>query len=173
MTGFYGALGKRTEKRRLRKSGAKKEALEYMRAGDTPVVWKFFRLARSLSWITSTANDLREREIELKVITRKTDTGTPEGRLFFRMNAAFDQFQREIIVENTKAELKAARENGRIGGRPRSVSEEKRRRIGSMIRDEAAYPFITNIIRASGVGKTTFCKYFPPEEIRKLRTAGA
>jgi DNA invertase Pin-like site-specific DNA recombinase len=160
-------------------SGAKadrpklKEALEYMRAGDTLVVWKLSRLARSLSQIMSTANDLREREIELKVITQKIDTGTPEGRLFFHMNAAFDQFQREIIVENTKAGLKAARENGRIGGRPRAVSEEKRRLIGAMIRDEAAYPFITDIIRASGMGKTTFYKYFSPEEIRKLRTAGA
>jgi hypothetical protein len=38
-----------------------------------------------------------------------------------------------------------------------------------MIRDEAAYPFIIDIIRASGIGKTTFYKYFPPEEIRKLR----
>ena len=41
------------------------------------------------------------------VITQKIDTTTPEGRLLFHMNAAFDQFQREIIVENTKADLKS------------------------------------------------------------------
>jgi DNA invertase Pin-like site-specific DNA recombinase len=157
-------------------SGAKadrpklKEALEYLRAGDTLVVWKLSRLARSLSQIMGTLSDLQRRGIELKVITQKIDTSTPEGRLFFHMNAAFDQFQREIIVENTRAGLKAARENGRIGGRPRALSDEKRRVVGAMIRDREAYPFIVDIIRASGVGKTTFYKYFPPEEIWKLRT---
>lgn len=156
-------------------SGAKadrpklKEALEYMRSGDTLVVWKLSRLARSLSQIIAIVTDLHNRGIELKSITQRIDTGTPEGRLFFHMNAALDQFQREITVENTRAGLKAAREKGRVGGRPRALSDEKRRIIGSMIRDEAAYPFIIDIIRASGIGKTTFYKYFPPEEIRKLR----
>ena len=40
------------------------------------------------------------------------DTGTPEGRLFFHITAAFDEFQRELIVENTRAGLAAARKRG-------------------------------------------------------------
>lgn len=156
-------------------SGAKanrpklQEALDYMRAGDTLVVWKLSRLARSLSQIMNTVKILEDRKINLKVLTQKIDTGTPEGRLFFHINAAFDQFQREIIVENTKAGLKAARENGRVGGRPKVMSADKLRTIRSMIKDDASYPFISDVIRSSGVGKTTFYKYFPPEEIRKLR----
>lgn len=145
------------------------EALEYMRSGDTLVVWKLSRLARSLSQIMNTVKILEDRKINLKVLTQKIDTSTPEGRLFFHINAAFDQFQREIIVENTKAGLKAARENGRIGGRPKVMSEDKLRTVRAMIKDDASYPFISDVIRSSGVGKTTFYKYFPPEEIRKLR----
>jgi DNA invertase Pin-like site-specific DNA recombinase len=96
------------------------EALNYMREWeDTLVVWKLSRLARSLTQIINTAKELKDRQIALKVLTQKIDTSTPEGTLFFHINAAFDQFQREIIVENTKASLKLAREKGRIGGRPR------------------------------------------------------
>jgi len=96
-----------------------------MRAGDTLVVWKLSRLARSLTQIIATVQDLENRQIGLKVITQNIDTSTPEGRLFFHMNVAFDQFQREIFVENTKAGLKTARKNGRIGGRPKSMTNDK------------------------------------------------
>ncbi len=88
-----------------------------MREGDTLVVWKFSRLARSLTQIISTVKGLDERQIGLKVLTQNIDTSTPEGRLFFHMNAAFDQFQRKIIVENTRTGLQVARKKGRIGGK--------------------------------------------------------
>ena len=93
-----------------------KEALEYIRSGDTLVVWKLSRLARSITQVINTTKDLEARNIGLKVTTQKIDTTTPEGRLFFHMTAAFDQFQRELIVENTKAGLNAARSSGRVGG---------------------------------------------------------
>ena len=48
----------------------------------------------------------------MKVLTQSIDNGTPEGRLFFHMTAAFDEFQRELIVENTRAGLKAAAKRG-------------------------------------------------------------
>jgi DNA invertase Pin-like site-specific DNA recombinase len=80
-----------------------KAALDYMREGDTLVVWKLSRLARSIRQIIATAYDLEQRKIKLKVLTQNIDTGTSEGRLFFHVTAAFDEFQRELIVENTRA----------------------------------------------------------------------
>ncbi len=145
------------------------EALEYMREEDTLVVWKLSRLARSLTQIINTVNDLEERKIELKVLTQNIDTGTPEGRLFFHMNAAFDQFQREIIVENTRAGLKSARNNGRIGGRPTLMTEDKVRTAQSMLKDTENYPFISDIIKTLGIGRTTFYRHFPPKSIETLR----
>jgi hypothetical protein len=71
------------------------------------------RLARSLTQVIKTASDIAERGIALKVLTQNIDTSTSEGRLFFHMTAAFDEFQRELIVENTRAGLKATTKRGR------------------------------------------------------------
>jgi len=120
-------------------SGAKtgrpelQKALEYMRGGDTLVIWKLSRLARSLTQVINTVKDLEKREIALKVLTQSIDTTTPEGRLFFHMNIAFDEFQREIIVENTKAGLLNAKKQGRVGGRPKQMTEQKIRLAQSML----------------------------------------
>ncbi len=146
-----------------------KSALDYMREGDTLVVWKLSRLARSIRQIIKTANDLEQRKIKLKVLTQKIDTGTPEGRLFFHMTAAFDEFQRELIVENTLAGLAAARKRGRRGGRPPSMTEEKIRTAESMIKDTENFPFISDIINRLEIGRTTFYRHFPPERISELR----
>ena len=100
-----------------------KAALNYLREGDTLVVWKLSRLARSLTQVIKTAPDINDRGIALKVLTQNIDTSTSEGRLFFHMTAAFDEFQRELIVENTRAGLAAANKRGRRGGRPRAMHE--------------------------------------------------
>ncbi|PTN09706.1 recombinase family protein [Nitrosomonas aestuarii] len=156
-------------------SGASKDrkqlqqALDFMRKGDTLVIWKLSRLARSLTQIINTVKDLEERQIGLKVLTQNIDTATPEGRLFFHMNAAFDQFQREIIVENTRAGLKSARKNGRIGGRPTLMTDEKIRTAQAMLKDTENYLFVSDIIKALGIGRTTFYRHFTPEKIEQLR----
>ncbi len=158
-----------------KKSGAKADrpmlqaALDYARPGDTLVVWKLSRLARSLTQVITTVKLLEEKGVHLRALTQKIDTTTPEGRLFFHITAAFDQFQREIIVENTRAGLKSAREHGRVGGRPKVMTEERIKLIRAMIKDTAAYPFVSDIIRAAKIGNKTFYRYFPPEEVRKIR----
>ena len=158
-----------------KKSGAKADrpmlqaALDYARPGDTLVVWKLSRLARSLTQVITTVKLLEEKGVHLRALTQKIDTTTPEGRLFFHITAAFDQFQREIIVENTRAGLKSAREHGRVGGRPKVMTEERIKLVRAMIKDTAAYPFVSDIIRAAKIGNKTFYRYFPPEEVRKIR----
>ena len=115
-------------------------AFEYLRDGDTLVVWKISRLARSLKQVIQTAQDMQARNIEFRAITQNIDTGTPDGRLFFHMTAAFNQFQRELIVENNRAGRAAARSGGRKGGRPRSMDDEKVRLAEALLRDKENYP---------------------------------
>jgi DNA invertase Pin-like site-specific DNA recombinase len=158
-----------------KKSGAKadrselKAALDYMRKGDTLVVWKLSRLARSLTQILKTTQELEARGIALKVLSQNIDTSTPEGRLFFHISASFDQFQRELIVENTRAGLAVARKHGRVGGRPRVMNEKKRRLAIAMLKDAISYPFISDIIKALGVSRATFYRMFCKEDMEEIR----
>ena len=75
--------------------------------------------------MAKTATDINDRGIALKVLTQNIDTSTSEGRLFFHMTAAFDEFQRELIVENTRAGLAAANKRGRRGGQTSVAMNEQ------------------------------------------------
>ncbi len=146
-----------------------KAAFECLRDRDALVAWKLSRLARSLSQVIKTVKDMQERNIAFKALTRNIDTSTPDGRLFFHMTAAFDQFQREPIVENTKAGLAAARSGGRKGGRPRAMDDEKVRLAEALLRDREKHPFADDVIKQLEIGRTASCRCFPPERIRELR----
>ena len=106
------------------------------------------------------------KEIEFRVLTQSIDTGTPERRIFFHMTAAFDQFQREQIVENTKAGLAAARSSGRKGGRPRAKDDEKVRLAETMLRDTMNYPSDNDVIKQLKIGRTALCRHLSTEKIR-------
>ena len=147
-----------------------KATLKYLRDGDTLVVWKLSRLARSLKQVIQTVQTMHARNIEFRVLTQKIDTTTPDGRLFFHITASFDQFQRELISENTRAGLLAARKHGRKGGRPRALDDDKVRLAESLLRDKQNYPFINDVIKELQVGRTAFYRYFPPEKIREFRS---
>jgi len=86
------------------------------------VVWKLSWLAQSLTQVIKTTVDIDRRGIALKVLTQNIDTTTPEGRLFFHMMAALNEFQRKLIVENTRAGLAAANKRRRWGGRLKGMS---------------------------------------------------
>ena len=83
--------------------------------------------------------------------------------------SAFDEFQRELIVENTSVGLAAAQKRGRKGGRPRSMTKDKICNAESMIKDSENYPFISDMIKHLEIGRTTFYRHFPPRRISELR----
>ena len=91
--------------------------LAFLRPGDTLVVTRLSRAARSLRNLLDVAEQLRGRGIDLLVLKQDIDTTTPGGRLVFHLMAAIDEFQRELIVEGTHEGLAAARARGRRGGR--------------------------------------------------------
>lgn len=95
---------------------------DMLREGDTLVVWKLDRLARSLRQLIETAEDLRARDIGLVSLTDAIDTASPGGRLVFHLLGAIAEFERALIRERTLAGLAEARHRGRTGGRPRSLT---------------------------------------------------
>jgi hypothetical protein len=84
------------------------------------------------------------------------------GTAIFPYHSRFDEFQRELIVENTKAGLAAARKRGRRGARPRVLDKEKTRVAEAMLNDTANYPFVGDVIDHLRIGRTAFYRYFPP-----------
>ena len=146
-------------------SGAKRDrpqllaALEFMRPGDTLVIWKLDRLARSTSQLLDTVAMLDTRQIGLKVITQNIDTTTASGRLIFTVFSAIAEFEREIIRERTQAGLDAASARGRKGGRPRSLNDKTLKQAKALLAD----PDITvgDVAKRLGIGISTLYRYLP------------
>lgn len=93
----------------IRERPALAEALEYARSGDTLIVWKLDRLARSMKQLIETIEGLRLRGIGFRSLTEAIDTTTPQGVLVFHMFSALAEFERALIRERTRAGLKAAK----------------------------------------------------------------
>jgi len=122
-------------------SGAKEDrvqlmaALDYLRAGDTLVVWKLDRLARSMKQLIETIDRLKARSIGFRSVTEAIDTTTAAGELFFHIFGALAQFERSIIRERTNAGLKAALARGRKGGRRPKVKDDDIKAAVALLND--------------------------------------
>ena len=100
-------------------------ALEDLRPDDCLVVWKLDRLGRSLKQLIAFVEELAARKVHFKSLTDNIDTSTPGGRFFFHVMASLAEMERDLIIERTRAGLKAARERGRLPGRPRGLNDSK------------------------------------------------
>lgn len=112
-------------------SGAKTDrpeleaAFGYLREGDVLVVWRLDRLGRSLKHLVETVTALEERGVGFRSIHESIDTTTSTGKLVFHIFAALAEFERDLIIDRTKAGLAAARERGSKPGRKRALTPEQ------------------------------------------------
>ena len=83
------------------------------------------RLVRSVRHLIDLVGELEERGIGLRSLQEGIDTTTPGGRLVFHVFSALAQFEREIIIERSRAGVAAARACGRVGGRPATMTPAK------------------------------------------------
>ena len=94
-----------------------------LRPGDTIVVTKVDRLARSLLDLISIADDLRAQGVTLEVLTGTFNRDDPMGEAFFQMTGVFAQLERDLIRQRTNEGLEAARARGRVGGRKAKLTD--------------------------------------------------
>jgi DNA invertase Pin-like site-specific DNA recombinase len=134
-------------------------ALGFMRSGDTLVVWKLDRLARSMKQLIDTIEKLRLRGVGFRSLTDALDTTTAQGRLVFHMFGALAEFERSLIRERTQAGLAAARRVGRTGGRPPKLTDEDIEAAKAMLANPEIG--VTQIANRLGVSPATLYRYIP------------
>ncbi|MEL7521009.1 MAG: recombinase family protein, partial [Cyanobacteria bacterium J06553_1] len=103
-----------------------KACLEYVREGDTLVVTRLDRLARSTLHLCQLAEQLQEKGVNLKVIDQSIDTSDATGRLLFNMLGAIAQFETEIRAERQMDGIRNAKANGIHLGRKKTLTDEER-----------------------------------------------
>jgi DNA invertase Pin-like site-specific DNA recombinase len=122
------------------------KAIEFLKDGDTLVVWKLDRLGRSLAHLIDVITNLKNRNVSFVSITEGMDTTTASGELFFHIFGALAQFERSLIQERVKAGLESAKLRGIRGGRPRAIDDEKMIAIKKALED--------------GMSKAAVCRTF-------------
>jgi DNA invertase Pin-like site-specific DNA recombinase len=136
-----------------------KAALDYIRTGDTMVVWKLDRLARSIKQLIETVEDLEKRGIGFKSLTENIDTTTSSGKLIFHIFASLAEFERSIIRERTKAGLDAARARGKTGGRPPALTEKDIQVAKAMLADTEIT--VEEVAKRLKVAPSTLYRHLP------------
>lgn len=107
--------------------------LEYVRAGDSLVVTRLDRLARSTLHLCTIADELERKGVHLQVLDQNIDTSDATGRLLFNVLGAIAQFETEIRAERQMDGIQKAKEQGVKFGRnkklrPEQIEELRQRR---------------------------------------------
>lgn len=139
-----------------------KSALKMVGKGDTLVVWKLDRLGRSVKNLILLISELHERGAHFRSLTDSVDTSTAMGRFFFHVMSALAEMERELIVERTLAGLAAAREQGRVGGRPAALTQNELDQIARLIDNGHSRKQLALIF---GVGVSTLYRWFPVNSV--------
>ena len=107
--------------------------LDYLREGDVVVVWKLDRLSRSLKDLLTLLEAIDREGAGFRSLTETIDTTTAGGRMMMQVVGAFAEFERAMLRERTMSGLKAARQQGRIGGRRPKLNPQQQKEIVELV----------------------------------------
>ncbi|MGJ8587675.1 MAG: recombinase family protein [Yoonia sp.] len=119
------------------------EALEFIREGDTIVVTKLDRMARSVAHLLEILEAIEAKRASLRILDMSIDTSTPNGRLMLNILGSVAQFEREIMLERQREGIAKAKAEGKYKGRA-PTAKAKAKEVLAM--------------HAEGVGATAIAK---------------
>lgn len=128
------------------------KCLEYLREGDTLVIYKLDRLGRTTKQLIELSQWLDDNNIDLQIIDMNISTKDAMGKMFFTMMSAFAELEANLLSERTKKGLASARARGRVGGRP-SMPDYKKREIKFLYNEQKMSG--EQIAEATGVSRST------------------
>lgn len=142
-----GTTSDRTEFKRL---------LATLKEGDTMVVTKLDRFARSAEDAIRTIRELLERGVRVHVLNMGVVEDTPIGRLLLTVMSGFAEFERDIIVERlAEGKAIARKREGYREGRPRKYSKAQLEHAMALLETHS----YTQVERMTGISKSTLTRY--------------
>ena len=129
------------------------KALAALRTGDTLVVPKLDRLARSVPDARAIADGLAARGVRLQLGATVHDPHDPMGKLFFNILATFAEFEADLIRMRTREGMAVARARGKLRGKPPKLSERQQKELRRM-HDTGAYS-ISDLAELFSVSRPT------------------
>ncbi|PSQ93679.1 MAG: DNA invertase [Bacteroidetes bacterium QH_2_63_10] len=151
--------------RRSKRRPELEKCIGSLREGDTLIVWRLDCFERSLKDLVSKMETLEEKGVDFVSLTEGINTTTAQGKLTFHIFGALAEFERELTRERTMAGLEAAREQGRVGGRPRALGEEDIPELQALMEDPDVPT--ADICERFGVSKATLYRYVGPDGERR------
>jgi DNA invertase Pin-like site-specific DNA recombinase len=130
--------------------------LEYLREGDTLVVTRLDRLARSTLHLCQIAVDLERKQVNLQVLDQNINTHSATGRLLFNMLGAIAQFETEIRAERQMDGIQKAKERGVHFGRKKYLIVQQVAELRDR-RDQGA--LIKILMKDYGLSKASVYRY--------------
>ena len=132
------------------------EMLTLLRAGDTVVVSRFSRLGRSRDHLINLIGSFSERGIIFKALDLGIDSATPSGKLVIGIFAALAEYDREMILEKTRAGQLLAKANGKHVGRRAGVNQENYSKVRKAVEKGLS---VNEIVNLTGISLSSVKRY--------------
>jgi DNA invertase Pin-like site-specific DNA recombinase len=130
--------------------------LAQLREGDTIIVAKFNRLGRSTTHLINLINSFSQQGVIFKALDFGMDTATPTGRLIITLFAALAQYERESILEKTRAGQLLAKAKGKHIGRPAKVDMDRYSEVTKALSNGLS---VMDTAQITGVSLSTVKRY--------------
>lgn len=154
-----------------KKTGTRREGraeldilLQFLRAGDTLVITRIDRLARSLKDLQDIVHELKAKGVTLKATEQPVDTSTAAGKAFFDMLGVFAEFETNLRRERQIEGIAAAKARGVYKGRKPKIDPEEVRRLHA---EEKLSP--SAIAKRLGIARSSVYRFLSPENPTHLQ----
>lgn len=142
--------------------------LAKLQSGDTLIVTKLDRFARTAVEGGQIVKELHGRGVTINILNMGIADNTPMGRLMVTMLLAFAEFERDMIVERTQAGKAIARSNGkRVDGRPKKFSPAQMQHALALLEEGNSYKQVEEM---TGISKSTLIRAVRARKAKQILT---
>ncbi len=126
-------------------------ALDFIREGDTLIVTKLCRLARSTSHLLEILDRVKMKGADLHILNLGADSASPTGKLIYTLVAAISAFERELMLERQREGVQKAKAEGKYKGRKPTARAHAK--VVNSLKADGVRP--VDIARRLGIGRAS------------------